>query len=60
MSVEEKNEEKKTEKPRVQGPMILMILLGLGIIAIGLVLMAATGGQTPKVHAPQVLPPASH
>ena len=32
----------------------------LGIITVGRVLMAATGGNTPKLHAPQVLPSASH
>ena len=48
------------KKPeRVSGPTILLILLGLGIIAIGLVLMAATNGQTPKLHSPQVLPTKS-
>lgn len=48
--------EEKQEKKRVQGPLVLLVLLGVGIILIGLVLMAATNGQTPRVHAPQVLP----
>lgn len=48
----------KRDEPRIQGPTVLLVLLGLGIILIGLVLMAATNGQTPRVHSPQVLPPA--
>lgn len=46
----------KEEKRRVRGPVILIGLLVLGAILIGIVLLAATGGSTPKFHAPHVLP----
>ena len=51
--------EKKPTKKRIEGPIVLLVLLGVGIIMIGLVLMAATNGQSPRVHAPQVLPPTA-
>ena len=49
-------EPSKPEKKRVKGPIILLGLLGLGVILIGIVLLAATNGSTPKFHSPKVLP----
>ena len=48
--------QKPSDRKRVRGPIILLGLLVLGALMIGIVLLAASGGRTPKFHAPHVLP----